>query len=87
MHSNTGNYCVNELQVLQLEGRWLDNLILLHFSKLAIFTLWEYNEPNLLKTDYYVTNYGIREDVREDRDCKERGRYQQILDNEEALNQ
>jgi len=41
VHSNTGDYCVNTLGVLHLEGSWLNALVILQLCKVVVFTAWD----------------------------------------------
>ena len=41
VHSKIGDYCVNTLGVLHLEGSWLNALVILQLYKVVVFTAWD----------------------------------------------
>ena len=45
-HSRLGDYCVNQLGVLGLEGRWMNTIITFQSVKVLLFSFWQYNSYN-----------------------------------------
>ena len=40
MHSNYGQYCIKQLEVLGIEGQWLQTIVVMQISKVVVFTIW-----------------------------------------------
>ena len=58
VHSKFGTYCVSQLGVLNLEGRWIYALIAIHFIKCALLTIWEFTSIYAAK-DYEDQAYNV----------------------------
>lgn len=52
VHSKQGDYCVNQLGVLQLEARWLHVMIALTLVKTIIFSCWQQLSYNWSPEEY-----------------------------------
>lgn len=45
-HSKLGDYCVNQLGVLSLEGSWMHGIVIFQLVKVLLFSIWQYSTSN-----------------------------------------
>ena len=51
--SELGDYCVNQFEVLSLEEKWIESLIVLQISKVIISCVWQTPSLNTWDNDEY----------------------------------